>query len=151
MRDQHKKISGYRDLTQGEIDLINVIKEAEANAAEAWKVVAAQDEIDGRWLAIARTHIQEGFTALVRAISQPVDPFDLPLNELDRPKLANLNAEAVARMFHETYERLAPRFGYATREASAVPWAKVPDQNKALMIAVADELIGRGLTTDETR
>ena len=47
----------------------------------------------------------------------------------------------LARLFHETYERLAPDFGYKTREASAVPWADVPDQNKNLMIAVSAEVL----------
>jgi hypothetical protein len=46
----------------------------------------------------------------------------------------------VAQRFHETYERLAPSFGYQTREASAKPWADVPEQNKALMIAVCAEI-----------
>lgn len=50
-------------------------------------------------------------------------------------------AEELARLFHDTYERLAPRFGYETREASAKPWEEVPDQNKALMIAVCSELL----------
>lgn len=54
------------------------------------------------------------------------------------PTLADLVAdEEVARLFHETYERLAPDFGYRTRVASAVPWADVPPGNKALMVAVA--------------
>lgn len=51
-----------------------------------------------------------------------------------------MNAEALARLFHETYERLAPDHGYRTREASAVPWADVPSANKSLMIAVAGEV-----------
>lgn len=50
-------------------------------------------------------------------------------------------AEALAQRFHETYERLAPSFGYETREASAKPWADVPDQNKRLMIAVCGEIL----------
>lgn len=50
-------------------------------------------------------------------------------------------AEYVARLFHETYERLAPKFGYETRKASAVPWGQVPEQNKTLMIAVAGEVL----------
>ena len=54
-------------------------------------------------------------------------------------------AEQIARQFHETYERLAPEHGYATREASAKPWADVPEQNKGLMIAVVAELIERGV------
>lgn len=47
-------------------------------------------------------------------------------------------SEQLAKLFHETYERLAPTFGYETRKGSAVPWEQVPDRNKRLMIAVAD-------------
>ena len=53
-------------------------------------------------------------------------------------------AERVAQRFHETYERLAPDFGYRTREASAKPWAEVPEQNRGLMVAVCAELLGSG-------
>jgi hypothetical protein len=52
-------------------------------------------------------------------------------------------ADEVARAFHETYERLAPEFGYVTRDASAVPWTDVPDVNKKLMVAVAYDLLSR--------
>ena len=55
--------------------------------------------------------------------------------------MAALTAETLAQKFHETYERLAPSFGYKTREASAQPWAEVPEQNKKLMIAVCAEII----------
>lgn len=51
-------------------------------------------------------------------------------------------AEALARRFHETYERLAPDFGYETRKASAVPWEQVPENNRRLMTAVASEILG---------
>ncbi len=50
-------------------------------------------------------------------------------------------AEKLAQAFHETYEQLAPAFGYATRKASAVPWRQVPVRNQRLMIAVAQKLI----------
>lgn len=50
-------------------------------------------------------------------------------------------AEELARRFHETYERLAPDFGYKTREASAKPWKDVPENNKQLMIAVCKEIL----------
>lgn len=53
-------------------------------------------------------------------------------------------AERVAKEFHETYERLAPIYAYRTREASAVPWAEVPENNRALMIAVCESLLARG-------
>lgn len=51
-----------------------------------------------------------------------------------------MTPEQIAQQFHEVYERLAPNFGYQTREASAKPWADVPDRNKQLMIAVAAEV-----------
>jgi hypothetical protein len=54
-------------------------------------------------------------------------------------------AEQLAQRFHETYERLAPAFGYETRKESARPWAEVPEQNRRLMIAVCAEILG---TTD---
>ncbi|GAG16336.1 unnamed protein product [marine sediment metagenome] len=49
--------------------------------------------------------------------------------------------EALAKAFHEAYERLAPSFGYATRVESAIPWEEVPEQNRLLMIAVAAEVL----------
>jgi hypothetical protein len=59
-------------------------------------------------------------------------------------------AEALARDFHETYERLAPQFGYETRPESAKPWAQVPGQNQRLMVAVAAEILGRMRVARET-
>ena len=48
--------------------------------------------------------------------------------------------DELAKLFHDTYERLAPAFSYKTRKASAVPWTDVPPNNKGLMIAVAHEI-----------
>lgn len=61
--------------------------------------------------------------------------------------------EVIARAFHDTYERLAPGFGYRTRKASAVPWAEVPEDNKRLMCATVRELHDQGVLgiTDRTR
>jgi uncharacterized protein HemY len=52
-----------------------------------------------------------------------------------------MDAEQLARLFHETYEELAPRFNYETRKASAKPWEEVPKSNKNLMIAVAERIL----------
>lgn len=52
-----------------------------------------------------------------------------------------MTPEALAQLFHETYETLAPEFGYKTREASAVPWADVPRTNKRLMVCVAGRVL----------
>ena len=51
-----------------------------------------------------------------------------------------LPPEQMAQAFHEAYEELAPQFGYKTREASAVPWADVPESNKRLMIATCERV-----------
>ena len=64
--------------------------------------------------------------------------------------------EAIAKLFHQTYERLAPDFGYETRRESAVPWEAVPDNNRKLMTAtvrgVVDELARvAGMEAHESR
>ena len=51
-------------------------------------------------------------------------------------------SEKLAKLFHETYEQLAPKYDYKTREASAVPWEDVPLKNRQLMEAVAHEVHG---------
>jgi len=51
------------------------------------------------------------------------------------------DAEKIAQYFHTAYEALAPFHGYETREASAKPWADVPEQNKQLMIATVQRLL----------
>ncbi len=52
-------------------------------------------------------------------------------------------AEKLAMAFHEAYERLAPKYGYETREATAKPWADVPESNRRLMVHVCAELLSR--------
>lgn len=86
MENQHRKISGYRELTQQEIDLMNEAKELEAKCLALHKKIGdrlgdqALDPSDykrleasqgKRWHAIARTDIETGFMALVRSIAQP--------------------------------------------------------------------------------
>jgi hypothetical protein len=63
-------------------------------------------------------------------------------------------AGGIASAFHEAYERLAPEFGYKTRDASAVPWKDVPPSNQRLMVAVVWDLLDRdiiALATDRDR
>jgi S-adenosylmethionine synthetase len=60
-----------------------------------------------------------------------------------------MTAEDLAKLFHETYERLAPEYGYRTREASVVSWEQVPEQNKKLMIATCDYVLKRLETYEE--
>lgn len=56
-------------------------------------------------------------------------------------------AELIAGIFHATYETLAPDHGYKTREASAVDWKDVPENNRALMIATVRNMLDMGVIT----
>lgn len=60
------------------------------------------------------------------------------------------DAESVAKLFHETYERLAPAFGYETREGTRVPWEQVPERNKHLMIATVAEVLAMLFPPEES-
>lgn len=62
--------------------------------------------------------------------------------------MPSTDAELLARLFHETYERLAPDHSYETRRESAVPWEQVPTNNRALMTAVAEHIIETGYRRD---
>jgi hypothetical protein len=71
MDNQHKKISGYRELSQEEIDLMNEAKAlAEQCGALVLKLEAVK-YIDGRSLALGKTNLQQGFMWAVRAIAKP--------------------------------------------------------------------------------
>lgn len=68
-------------------------------------------------------------------------PRRAPASPAERQAEARADVERIARAFHETYERLAPAHGYKTREASAVAWENVPEQNADLMRAVVSVLL----------
>lgn len=88
MDNQHRKITGYRELTQAEIDLMNEIK---AQGAELGKLVekvrrhvfeqlratpieeqgATKLAEPGRWANIGATDLQKGLMCLTRAVAQP--------------------------------------------------------------------------------
>ncbi len=70
---------------------------------------------------------------------------------LRRPDMRMPNAESVAKLFHETYERLAPHYNYETRERTRVPWEQVPEQNKLLMIATAAEVLAKILPPEDEK
>lgn len=67
-----RSITGYRDLSQEEIDLINNAK-AHADTTGAFiEKLMENPLVDKRWLAIARTDLQHGFMALTRSIAKPM-------------------------------------------------------------------------------
>ncbi|TCS38467.1 hypothetical protein EDC30_102206 [Paucimonas lemoignei] len=87
MDNQHRKIAGYRELSQEDIDLMNEIKEHgektrllvdKVKMVESARpaVMGDREEFDtalesGRWIGIAKTHLQQGFMALTRAVAKP--------------------------------------------------------------------------------
>lgn len=64
-------ITGYRKLTQAEIDLINTIKAHGETIADLVHRVEQMGDADRRWIAIGRTDLQTGLMALIRAIARP--------------------------------------------------------------------------------
>lgn len=73
------KITGYRQLSQAEVDLMNEGK-ALAEQVGAWieklrsmgqKTEEVSTGLDQRWVSIGATSLQQGFMAVIRGIAQP--------------------------------------------------------------------------------
>jgi hypothetical protein len=71
MDNQHRKISGYRELSEIEILKINEVKDTGAKIGLVLESFENDKEVDQRWVAIAKTHLQQGLMALTRSIAQP--------------------------------------------------------------------------------
>lgn len=71
MENQHRKISGYRELSQAEIDLMNEIKTKGVELGELVVKLQSIEGLDQRWVSIGATDFQTGLMALVRAVAQP--------------------------------------------------------------------------------
>ncbi len=75
------KIKGYRNLEDWEVTLINMAKDMESKVLSFISEISDTTSLssldaiklcpDPRWLAIAKTDLQKGFMALVRAIAKP--------------------------------------------------------------------------------
>lgn len=71
MKDQHKHIKGYRDLTPEEIALMNEVKAKAAEVGTLMEKLRATPGLDQRWISIGVTDLQKGFMFAVRGIAQP--------------------------------------------------------------------------------
>jgi hypothetical protein len=87
----HTPISGYRELSEDELKSINQLKEIEERVLRMLEAMHEIANMDPRWSAIARTHIQEGFMAANRAIARPGR---IALPEDERPVEAASNMES---------------------------------------------------------
>lgn len=71
MKDQHKKITGYRDLSEYEIQIMNEAKKTAELVGNLVSEFANVEEIDKRCLALAKTNLQQGFMWLIRSVAKP--------------------------------------------------------------------------------
>ena len=71
MENQHRKISGYRELDQSEIDAMNEVKAKGAELGELIAKLCANTALDQRWVSIGATDLQTGLMALTRGVAQP--------------------------------------------------------------------------------
>lgn len=71
MENQHRKIKGYRELSQEEIGLMNEIKTKGAELGELVDKLRTTAGLDQRWISIGATDLQTGLMALTRGVAQP--------------------------------------------------------------------------------
>ena len=64
-------ITGYRELSPMEIELINAIKAKAEDLRTACEDLRDIVGIDQRWLSIGVTDLQKGFMSVIRSIAQP--------------------------------------------------------------------------------
>jgi hypothetical protein len=73
-------VYGYADQPQRNVTLVNSNKVLEEQVLRHLDALSLEGKIDYRWYAIGRTHIEQGFMAINRAVFQP-NRIELPSNE----------------------------------------------------------------------
>lgn len=71
MDNQHRKIVGYRELNQNDIDSMNKVKELGKLIGALVEEMERDSSTDKRWLEIGKTDLQKGLMAVTRSIAQP--------------------------------------------------------------------------------
>lgn len=64
-------VSGYKPQSQATIDMVNANKRTEEEILQTLDSYKMNPDIDQRWVAVGRTHIEEGFMAINRSIFKP--------------------------------------------------------------------------------
>ena len=70
--NQHQKITGYRDLTEVEIALMNEGKALAEQVGAFIGKLRTDTSLDQRWISIGATELQQGFMAVIRGIARPL-------------------------------------------------------------------------------
>lgn len=65
------RITGYRQLSEAEVALMNEGKALAAACGEYIAKLRATDGLDQRWVSIGATDLQTGLMALTRSVAQP--------------------------------------------------------------------------------
>jgi len=71
MENQHRHISGYRELKEEEIQLINDVKQQGEYLGALIATMKQMPDLDQRWISIGATDLQTGLMALTRAVARP--------------------------------------------------------------------------------
>ena len=71
MDNQHRKIKGYRELNQDEIDAMNEVKAMGIKLGELVEKLENNKDLDQRWIESGKTDLQKGLMALTRSIARP--------------------------------------------------------------------------------
>ncbi len=73
MDNQHKQISGYGDLSQKQIDLMNSGKELGKSLKAHIEMLESLSGLDQGAVSLAKTNLQQGLSWMTRAVSQPTE------------------------------------------------------------------------------
>ena len=71
MENQHRKIKGYVELDQPEIDLMNEIKTKGAELKELVEKLRQLPEADQQWIDTGAIDLQKGLMGLTRGVANP--------------------------------------------------------------------------------
>lgn len=73
-------VEGYRSQPGSNVDLVNVNKRIEEQVLRILDGLGNNPEVDKRWLAVGRTHLEQAWMAINRSIFKP-DRVALPVDE----------------------------------------------------------------------
>lgn len=64
-------VAGYKPQSNLKVDLVNRNKAHEERQLRLMEIDKEAGDVDGRWMALAKTHLEQAFMAWNRAIFQP--------------------------------------------------------------------------------
>ena len=118
-------VAGYRPQSDEAVDTVNALKQIEEHVLRLLDEIGADRDLDAdpRWLAIARTEIQQGFMAAARAVFKPER---IEIDPASDPEIAWV-------LEREDSDPEAPLFFAPINSHDATFWS--PDLAKALRFA----------------